>query len=240
MMYGKPYLREVLNELRQMRLSEIIVIPLYPQYASSTTGSVLEAVFNHIKNWQVIPNIRTLHTFYARPEFIELWANHIKEHLPDDYEFVLFSYHGLPIRQIIKADKQFSEGVCHFKDCCFCSTGNNGYCYRFNCIHTTNLIAEKLCLAQSQFDFCFQSRLGQSEWLKPYAADYLKELAQKGIKKLVVVSPAFVTDCLETLFEIQVEYVELFKECGGEKLTLIPSLNAEEAWLKFLAGIVRE
>lgn len=240
MMYGKPYLDEVLNELNKTHLSEIIVIPLYPQYASSTTGSVLEAVFGHIKDWQVIPNIKTVHTFYRYPEFVDLWARHIQKHLPAEYDFVLFSYHGLPVRQIFKADRQFSKKVCNLNECCFHCEKNNEFCYRMNCLQTTKSIVEKLSIGQDKTFTCFQSRLGQSEWLKPYASEYLRELAQKGIKSLVVVSPAFVTDCLETLYEIQMEYAETFREYGGKELTLIPSLNVEDEWLKFLADIVRE
>lgn len=240
MMYGRPYLQEVLDELQRMHLSEIIVVPLYPQYASSTTGSVLEAVFNHIKNWQVIPNIKTVHTFYHYSEFVDLWTRHIQKHLPAEYDFILFSYHGLPVRQIFKADSQFSKRNCNLSECCLDCKSENEYCYRMNCLRTTQSIVEKLSIDKNKTFTCFQSRLGQSEWLKPYALDYLKELAQKGVKRLVVVSPAFVTDCLETLYEIQTEYAELFKRWGGDKLTLIPSLNVEDEWIKFLSVVVRE
>lgn len=240
MMYGAPYLNDVLNTLKQKHLSEIIIIPLYPQYASSTTGSALEMFFNHIKNWQIIPNIKTIHTFYHHPQFIEIWANHIHKYLPNNYDFILFSYHGLPIRQIYKADAQFESRHCDMKGCCNCYTPQNHFCYRLNCIETTRLISEKLSLDKNKSGIAFQSRLGNAEWLKPYAADTLKDLADKGIKNLVVVSPAFVTDCLETLYEIKIEYSEMFKHFGGENLTLIPSLNDEDNWVKFLYSLIKQ
>ncbi len=238
MMYGKPYLINVLHEIKQQPVSDIILVPLYPQYASSTTGSALEMVLNKIKNWQVIPNIKTVHTFYKEQAFIDLWVKQIKKHLPQEYDFILFSYHGLPERQIYKADNQFSEKHCHLNDCCNTSRSKNEFCYRYNCLYTTRLIADRLGIDESKIGSCFQSRLGQAEWLQPYTSKCIQELSGQGIKKLVVISPAFVTDCLETLFEIGIEYAELFKHLGGKELTLIPSLNAEEEWVKFLSQLL--
>lgn len=235
MMYGKPYLKNILSDLKKQHVSELIVIPLYPQYASSTTGSALEMVFEEIKDWPIIPNTRIIHTFYTHSEFIDIWANHIKKNLPADYDFILFSYHGLPNRQIFKADRQFDFQYCNLDNCCNNKNEKNEFCYRFNCLNTTKLILEKSGIDSHKTAACFQSRLGQAEWLKPYASEYIEYLAKKGIKKLVVVSPAFVTDCLETLFEIQTEYAELFKKHGGKELFLIPSLNAEVEWVRFLA-----
>ena len=241
MMYGKPLLKKVLQELKSQRLSDIIVIPLYPQYASSTTGSALETFFNEIKTWTVLPNIKIIHTYYNHPEFVHILAHHIQKHLPEKYDFILFSYHGLPTRHIIKADKQFSTHHCNLDDCCRTThSPQNQFCYRWNCLNTTNLLVEKLNIDKNKTTTCFQSRLGQSEWLKPYAIDTIKELAQKNIKKLVVVSPAFVTDCLETLFEIKIEYEQVFKQYGGEELVLIPSLNAEDNWVEFLKKRITE
>ncbi len=239
MLYGKPYLNNVLNELKKTHLSEIIVLPLYPQYASSTTGAALEVVFNEIKKWQVIPNIKTIHTIYHHSDFINLWTSQIQKYLPKDYDFILFSYHGLPVRQIYKADQQFHQSTCNLKDCCDQPNEYNQYCYRFNCIHTTKLIIEKLNLPKDKTDIAFQSRLGRATWLKPYTSDCIKTLAKKGVKKLVIASPAFVTDCLETLYEIGIEYEEMFKKHGGEKLVLIPSLNVNEKWVEFLSNIIK-
>lgn len=240
MLYGKPYLSDILKEIQHLPFSEIIIIPLYPQYASSTTGSALEKVFKEIKNWLVIPNIKTLHTFYHHPEFIDVWAKHIKKHLPENYDFILFSYHGLPIHQILKADKQFSVRCCRLNDCCNTITLQNSYCYRMNCLQTTQLITEKLALNKNKTASCFQSRLGKSEWLQPYAIDFIKKLAEEGIKNLVIVAPSFVVDCLETLFEIQIEYTKLFQLYGGQTLKLIPSLNTEEDWIYFLYKKITE
>ncbi|HPQ08409.1 MAG TPA: ferrochelatase [Bacteroidia bacterium] len=238
MMYGRPYLNDVLKELQKKHLSEIIFIPLYPQYASSTTGSALEMFFNTIKNWINIPNIKTHHTFFNHSEFVDLWANHIQKHLPEHFDKIIFSYHGLPERQIFKADNQYSHHHCNLNDCCNTLSDVNRFCYRANCIHTTKLIASKLNLPDNKIIISFQSRLGQSEWLKPYTSDVLKNEAQKGTKNLVIVSPAFVTDCLETLFELGIEGKELFENNGGERLTLIPSLNDKDEWVLFLKKLV--
>lgn len=238
MLYGKPYLTDVLDELKKIYLSEIVIIPLYPQYASSTTGTVLENIFNEIKNWQVIPNIRTIHTFFNHPDFIDLWVKQIQKYIPEQYDFILFSYHGLPIRQIYKADKQFHQSICNNKECCEKNNFTNPYCYKSNCLKTTQLIVEQLNISEQKFKTCFQSRLGQSEWLMPYTSECIKELAENGIKKLVVVVPSFVTDCLETLFEINIEYQELFKKHGGENLIMIPSLNSNDEWVRFLSQMV--
>lgn len=240
MLYGSPYLKDVLNELKGIQLSDIIVLPLYPQYASSTTGTVLENVFNILKQWQVIPNVRTVHTFYRHPEFIDIWAKQIRQYLPTNYDYILFSYHGLPVRQIYKADKQFKEPICNNADCCNRLEAMNSYCYKANCLHTTRLITTQLNIPENKYRTCFQSRLGQSEWLTPYTVDVIKELAEKGIKHLVVVTPSFVTDCLETLYEINIEYQELFKSYGGEHLTMIPSLNSQDEWVRFLSRIITQ
>lgn len=235
MMYGKPYLKNILDELKQLDISEIILLPLYPQYASSTTGSALVMAFKHIQSWLTIPRIKTIHTFFNDDDFIDIWAKHIQSHWPSKFDYILFSYHGLPIRQIYKAHKQFKESFCQLNDtCCKSNFDKRSFCYRKNCVQTTELIAQKLQLSQDRYCYSFQSRLGQSEWLKPYTSDKIKELAQQGIQHLVVVSPAFVIDCLETLFEIQIEYEEEFKKNGGQSLTLIPSLNIKEEWVTFL------
>lgn len=241
MMYGSPYLHKVLKELEKEHFAEIIFVPLYPQYASSTTGSAIEMFLHHIKEWHIIPSIKIRHTFYQHRAFVEIWARHIQKHLPEKVDFILFSYHGLPTRQIYKADKQFDDTYCNLNDCCERVTLQNQFCYRMNCIQTTKLILQQMKeIDVTRTGVCFQSRLGQSEWLKPYAIDYVEALAKKGIQNLVVVSPAFVTDCLETLYEIQIEYAEVFKKNGGDSLTLIPSLNAEAEWVNFLCEWIIE
>lgn len=234
MMYGKPYLKDILNELETQPLEELIIIPLYPQYASSTTGSALEQVFKHLQHWQNIPPLRTIHSFYQHPEFIDLWAKHIHQHLPKEYDFILFSYHGLPKRQMFKADAAYKDTQCQLNNCCESSQNTRPFCYRKHCVQTTKQLVNALKLDPAKTGLCFQSRLGSSEWLKPYTSEYLRTLALQGIKKLVVVSPAFVCDCLETLYEIQIEYAHLFKQYGGKELTLIPSLNDKDEWIQFL------
>ncbi len=238
MMYGNPYVKDVLQKLQKENLEEIIIIPLYPQYASSTTGSAIENVLKEIKTWQVIPNIKITHSFFSHPSFIKAWAEQIKKYIPKNYDHVLFSYHGLPERQIIKAAKQFNHSLCTLDNCCNTINEKNYFCYRANCFETTRLVAEELKLDKTKYTIAFQSRLGKEEWLKPYMSDIIKELPKKEIKNLVIVSPAFVTDCLETTYEIGIEYNYLFKKFNGENLTLIPSLNDNDDWCNFLKTLI--
>lgn len=235
MRYQSPSLQSVLEELKE-NVSSIHVIPLFPQYASASTGSVVDKVMEITKKWQVIPDIKFTSQFLEEELFIETIADQGKQLMDKgDYDHFLFSYHGLPERQIRKASY---GNYCQLGSCCGKLTEKNRYCYRAQCFETTRLIASKLNIKEENYTVCFQSRLGRDPWVKPYTDDVLKELAEKGIKKVLAFSPAFVSDCLETTVEVGETYHEDFIHAGGEQWDLVPSLNAEEKWVECLQKIV--
>lgn len=236
MRYQNPELKTVLNEILAKNPSSLTIIPLFPQYASATTGSVIERVQALLSKEQVFPNLRFLSYFYNHPAYVEAVKQSAAAYNFDEYDHILFSYHGLPERQIEKADR---FGTClKGEACCAEITEKNAYCYRAQCFATTRLVADKMDLSKEKYTTAFQSRLGKAEWIKPYTSDILKELAEKGVKKLLVLAPSFVSDCLETSIEIGEMYKEEFVEMGGEVLDLVPSLNAEDFWVNALAEIV--
>lgn len=236
MRYQNPELKTVLNEILAKNPSSLTIIPLFPQYASATTGSVIEHVQALLSKEQVFPNLSFLSYFYNHPAYVEAVKQSAAAYNLDEYDHILFSYHGLPERQIEKADR---FGTClKGEACCAEITEKNAYCYRAQCFATTRLVADKMDLSKEKYTTAFQSRLGKAEWIKPYTSDILKELAEKGVKKLLVLAPSFVSDCLETSIEIGEMYKEEFVEMGGEVLDLVPSLNAEDFWVNALAEIV--
>lgn len=237
MRYQQPSIKNVLEKLRKQSPSKIHVFPLYPQYASSSTGSTIEEVLNRIKGWEVIPNLNIVSKFYNHPKFIEALLVEAKKHNIADYDKVIFSYHGLPERQITKASKHYGNNSCNFGTCCDTLTNNNQYCYRANCFETSRQLVKALNIPEGKYISTFQSRL-DNKWLQPFSDKVIEELGKKGAKKLLIFSPAFVADCLETIYEIGTEYEEIFKEHGGEKITLVNSLNANAEWVSAVKEIV--
>jgi protoporphyrin/coproporphyrin ferrochelatase len=237
MRYQKPSIKSVLENLRKQRPSKIHILPLYPQYASSSTGSTAEEVFKQIKGWEVIPDISITNKFYDHPKFIECFVEEGKKFDLNAYDHIIFSYHGLPERQILKASAHYGGNSCQLGTCCNAITKNNQYCYRANCFETTRQLVKSLNIPEGKYTTTFQSRL-DDKWLKPYSDKVVEDLAKNGAKKLLIFSPAFVADCLETIYEIGAEYDEIFKEHGGESVTLVPSLNANDNWVKAVKEIV--
>jgi ferrochelatase len=238
MRYQKPSIASALERLRQQRPSSITVLPLYPQYASSSTGSTIEEVFRLVKSWEIIPDIKVIAKFFDHPAFQKALITEAKKFDHNAFDHVLFSYHGLPERQIRKGAVHYGENSCKMGDCCNSITINNQYCYRANCMATTRVLVKALGIPEGKYTSAFQSRL-DNKWLKPYSDKVVQELAEKGAKKVLVFSPAFVADCLETIHEIGTEYQEIFEEHGGEKITLVPSLNSSDEWVKALEEIVK-
>jgi len=238
MRYQSPSIQSALELLMEANVSQIVVIPLFPQYASATNGSVTDKVMEIVKDWQVIPTIKFIDQFVDNELFIEAWVDVTKNYLEkDDYDYFVFSYHGLPERQIHKA----SVGdYCQLGDCCNTYHEKNQYCYRAQCFLTTRLLTEKLGIPEDKSMTTFQSRLGKDPWIKPYTDNVLVELAEKGVKKVLAFSPAFVADCLETTVEVGETFKELFIEAGGEKWDLVESLNTNPKWVEALKGIVLE
>ena len=235
MRYKNPSMEKVLSEIHKKNYEKIIVIPLFPQYASATTGSVIDKVMKLISEWWVIPEIKFISQFYNEDGFINTIVERARKYNVDEYDHVLFSYHGLPVRQV---DKVYKDGsLCESHNCETELNETNKYCYKATCYATTRLIARKLNLPQEKYTVCFQSRLDK-KWLEPFTDKIIIEQAKKGAKRLLVFSPAFVADCLETLIEIGVEYQKLFEEHGGEKVQLVESLNDHPLWIETLKEIV--
>ncbi len=240
MRYQSPSIKEALEKLRKEKVNEITILPLYPQYASSSTGSTIEKVFSLIKKWEVIPSLKIISSFYDHPAFIDSFIRKGKEFVNDQYDHFLFSYHGLPERQILKASDAYGSNYCQLGKCCNSLNKNNQYCYRANCFETTRHLVKGLNIPDGKWSVSFQSRLGRDPWIKPYSDVVLEELAKGGKKNILVFSPAFVADCLETTHEIGTEYKELFQHHGGENLTLVTSLNSENHWVDAVCRICTE
>ena len=236
MRYRNPSLKSVLEEFQKEKVASIHVIPLFPQYASATTGSVIDKVMEILKSQQVIPDIKFTAQFLEEKLFIETIMDQGKKRMEKQpYDHFVFSYHGLPERQIRKAS--YCD-YCQLGSCCSTFNEHNRYCYRAQCFETTRLVIEKLSIKAENHTICFQSRLGKDPWIKPYTEDVIKNLAKKGFKKVLVFSPAFVSDCLETTIEVGETYRENFIRAGGEQWDLVPSLNVEDKWITCLKQIV--
>jgi protoporphyrin/coproporphyrin ferrochelatase len=237
MRYQNPSIPSVLKEVQKGNFDQIIFLPLFPQYASASTGSAMEACMNEVRKWWVIPEIKVVNQFYENEGYINTQATLAKEMGVDQYDHILFSYHGLPERQV---DKVYLEpnDLCEDQPCETQINEQNKFCYKATCYATTRLIAEKLGLTEAQYTVCFQSRLDK-KWLRPFSDEIVEERAKKGDKKLLVFSPAFVADCLETLIEIGDEYQEIFEEHGGEKVQLVPSCNAHPIFVEGMAQEIK-
>jgi ferrochelatase len=234
MRYGNPSIASVLEEMYRQNYDEIIVVPLYPQYASASSGSTVEEVMRIMKDWYVMPEVRFTGQFYDRQEYINCFVQNARKFDLSSYDHFVFSYHGLPERQV---DKVYETGLCTDRDCEHEVNQENKLCYKATCFDTTRRLMFELGLAEDRVTTCFQSRLDKN-WIRPFSDDVLRDLAKNGNKKVLVFSPAFVADCLETLIEIEEEYLEIFTEHGGETLHMVKSLNAEDYWVDALVDII--
>ena len=238
MRYQNPSIKDTLAELQREMVNEIICIPLFPQFASASTGSVIDKVMEITRTWQVIPAIRFVSHFPDHPLFIEAHAERARQWWgKHEYDHVLFSYHGVPVRQIEKASY---GNYCKVGSCCHTYHKKNEFCYRAQCFQTTRMLASTLGIPQDKYTVTFQSRLGPVPWIRPFTDEVLKELAQQGAKRVLAFSPAFVADCLETTVEVGEQYREDFKEAGGEVWDLVESLNDHPLWIDCLADLVEQ
>lgn len=239
MRYQNPSISSVLEKFRKVPFEKLIIVPLFPQYASATNGSVHDKVMEVVKNWQVIPEITFSGPFFYREKFIRGFADNARRNMENrEFDHVVFSYHGLPERQIHKA--AFNNFCQLSEKCCSKYTSLNRYCYRAQCFETSRLLAEKLKINKEDYTVCFQSRLGKDPWIQPYAEDVIKNLAEQGKKSILAFSPAFVADCLETTVEVGEEFEEMFLEHGGKHWQLVESLNSNDIWVECLKEIVEE
>ena len=241
MRYQNPSIESGLKKLREAQVDEIIIFPLFPQYASATTGSVAEKVMKIVSKWNVIPNIKFINSYHDNDQYIQNFADKIQKDR-DQYQpdHILFSYHGIPERHLDNMNEAKISWCSHTSDKCVRCQTKKRYCYRSACFETSELIIQKLGLSADQYTTSFQSRLGKDPWIKPYTDATVEELAKKGTKKLLVVSPSFVADCLETTVEIGELYRDLFKEKGGTDFHFTESLNADDEWIKTVYAILTE
>ncbi len=237
MRYQNPSLESAVSELEGLGLERIIILPLFPQYASASTGSAIEEAMNIIRKWEVIPDIRIVSKFFDHPLFIKAFAEIGKKYMEQtDYDHIIFTYHGLPERQI---KKSAVNNYCQLSlKCCSTYNAKNKFCYRAQSYETTRLLVRELGIPEGKYTVCFQSRLGKDPWIKPYTDDIIKELAEKGVKKVLAFSPSFIADCLETTIEGGVEYKELFEQNGGRHWQLVESLNNHPLWIDCLKDMV--
>jgi ferrochelatase len=235
MRYGSMSIKNALRELKDKGVSEILLVPLYPHYAMSSYETV---VVKTMQEQQVhFPDIKitTLPAFYKNPDYIEVLSERILKELKNfDYDHILFSYHGIPERHIRKSDP--TKFHCKIDgSCCQINSVAHNTCYRHQCYDTTELVKAELNLDEDKVSTSFQSRLAGDPWLKPYTDFEFERLAKAGVKKLAVITPAFVSDCLETLEEIAMEGKEQFMEAGGEDYIHIPCLNESDSWVTLMA-----
>lgn len=236
MRYGRPSIESQLIELaRNPGINEILFIPMYPHYAESTVTTSIEEAKRVIKKHQLKIKLTVFAPFYNNPDYINALLASAQPYLQQPYDHLLFSYHGLPEMHITKLDKS-KKHCLKKKDCCQQAHIAHKTCYRHQVFTTTECFAKQAGLSIDQYSIAFQSRLGRAKWLGPNTEDRLRELAEQGAKKVLVICPAFVTDCLETLEEIAIRGQEVFTEAGGESLTLIPCLNDHPDWVSVLAS----
>ncbi len=230
MRYGNPSIKSGIQKLVNQGVSEILLIPLYPQFAMATTETIEVLAKKIIKKEFPQVKISFVPAFYNKPDYVEVLSSSIQKHLDETKpDHLLFSYHGVPERHIRKSD--ITKSHCKIDgSCCNTPSPAHEFCYRHQCYETTKLVAEKLNLKNDFYSTSFQSRLGRDPWLQPYTDKTIDAFGQNGIKNLAVVTPAFVSDCLETLEEIGMEANHSFKENGGETFSTIPCLNDNDDW----------
>jgi protoporphyrin/coproporphyrin ferrochelatase len=217
MTYGNPSIVRALESLAEQNVKKLLVLPLYPQYCSSTTGSVFDRTSGALQRWRWLPETRFVNDYYHDEGYIDALTSRILDHWAEvgERSHLLFSYHGIPAAYVAEGDP-----------------------YQAQSEATTRLVVSRLGLAPDQWSHCYQSRFGSVEWLQPYTQDTLEVLAARGMRKLTVVSPSFAVDCLETLEEVAIEYRDIFLGLGGERLTLVPALNDDDRHAQALAAIV--
>jgi ferrochelatase len=240
MRYGNPTPQTAYASLLKKvpALEEVILMPLYPHYAMSSYETAVEYMKKVHKKNRYSFKLTTIEPYYSNVEYIRALSESIKPYLNNDFDKLLFSYHGVPERHILKGDITGSHCL-KSPDCCEIDSPAHTYCYRHQCFRTTSLVTSELQVPNEKFELTFQSRLGRDKWLTPYTAQRLSELPKEGMKKLLIACPAFVSDCLETLEEIAEQGKEIFLHAGGESFTMIPCLNTHPIWVSAIVSLVR-
>ena len=230
MRYGEPSIENVLTRLAAQGIRKVTLAPLYPQFADSTVTTVIEEAKRAVHDKKLDLQFAILQPFYDQPEYLDALAASARRYVEQDYDHLLLSFHGLPERHLTKLDP---TGQHCFKDADCCKNASAEVlktCYRAQCFSVARDFAERLGLPEGKWSVAFQSRLGRAKWIEPYTEARLEALAKQGVKKLLVMCPAFVADCIETLEEIGDRGLEQFREAGGEELVLVPCLNDDPQW----------
>ena len=236
MRYGKPDLKKILKTVEKQTFKKIIILPLFPQYASATTGSVFELILKQISGWKTFPEIQLISSFHDHPAFIKAFAARAAKYKISSYDHVLFSFHGLPLRQINTLHPSIDCENCR---CTSETIVEGNLCYKAACYETARLIAGEIGLSDKDYSVSFQSRLSRN-WMSPFTDKVLLDKANTGTKNILIFAPSFVTDCLETKVEIEIEYAHLFKKHGGEQLHMVEGLNNDQVWIDSLAQMINE
>lgn len=241
MRYGNPSPKQTYDELlaKHPDLEEVILVPMYPHYAMSSYETAVEYAKEQHRKGKYRFALTTIKPYYDNEDYLEALCDSIRLHLDAPYDHILFSYHGVPKRHIYKGDVT-GQHCLKVDNCCEVASPAHPYCYRHQCLSTTKLVVARLGIPEGKWSQSFQSRLGREEWLMPYTAGKLEELPMEGVKRLLVVCPAFVSDCLETLEEIAVEGRETFLHNGGESFEMIPCLNVHPLWVSALAKWIKQ
>lgn len=240
MRYGNPTPEAAFEKLLSSMpdMEEVLAVPLYPHYAMSSFETAVEFVKEVYEKKKYGFRLNFLKPYFKEPDYIEALADNMKPFLQQEYDQILFSYHGIPARHILKSD--ITKKHClQSPDCCSVASPAHAFCYRHQCFTTTQLVTEKLSIPKEKYSISFQSRLGKG-WLEPFTDIRLEQMPKEGIRKLLVICPAFVSDCLETLEEIEIRGRESFMEAGGESYTMIPCLNTHPLWVRALSKWVTE
>ncbi len=236
MRYGNPSIAKAIKEIKDRGIQEVIAVPLYPQFAMSTTETSVEEVKHQLKKQQCTAQLRVVDAFYANPKFLDAFAAQIGKYGIENYEHIVFSYHGLPNRHVEKIHPQQKA------DSCTCNERfpeHGTRCYKAQCYETSRQLAARLNLKKEQYSVAFQSRLSNN-WLQPFTDETLESLQQSGIKKVLLAAPSFVADCLETIVELGIEYRESFEKSPENRLQMAESLNSNDDWVELLAELVKE
>ena len=235
MRYQNPSIESVINNILETNPDEITVLPLFPHYAAATTGSVYQEISRIISKKWVVPNIRFINQFYDNEKFIDAWVDKASKFDLNSYDKVIFSYHGIPNSHV---DNVYPDSLCSNHNCESEVTDENKFCYKATTYETTKILANRLNLSSDKYQVTFQSRL-TNKWLTPFTDEVLESLPDDGDKNVLIFSPAFTADCLETIIEIGDEYKELFFEAGGEKLDYVESLNYSDLWADAIIDIIK-
>ena len=235
MRYQNPSINSVIDKMLLKNPDELIILPLFPHYAAATTGSVYEEISRIISKKWVVPKITFINQFYDNDKFIDAWVEKANKFDVQAYDKIIFSYHGIPNSHV---DNVYQDSVCSDHDCELKITSKNKFCYKATTYETTKILAKRLNISADKYIVTYQSRL-TNKWLTPFTDSVLESMPKEGNKKILVFSPAFTADCLETIIEIGDEYTELFIEAGGEQLDYVESLNYSDSWTDAIIDIIK-